>query len=95
MATTENAWELVCEAAFRDGVTVEIRPNVDKHIPAVDVIFTKRGFHSAVSIDMMDQFNTTRERYAQATMHGLRYALFQLLERPYREIGEEGAESGV
>ena len=88
MATTENAWDLVCEAAMRDGVTVTIRPTMDQHIPAVDVIFTKRGFNSAVSIDMMERFNTTREHYAQATMYGLRHALFYLLERPYREIGE-------
>ena len=90
METTENAWELICSAAFHDGVTVTVRPSNDKYIPAVEVVFTRRGLNSAVSIEMTDRHT---ERHAQATMHGLRYALFRLLEHPYREIGKDGGSN--
>ena len=79
MIEYESAQELILKAALCDGVSTIIRPTNQGYYNAIEVVFAKGDARSATVIDPV----VKDERYV---LYGLKGALFNLFEYPYRDI---------
>lgn len=79
MIEYKSAQELILKAALCDGVSTTIRPSTQGYRNAVEVVFAKGDARSSTVID----FVIKDER---PVLYGLKRALFNLFEYPYRDI---------
>lgn len=79
MTEYKSAQELILKAALRDGVATTIRSTNQGYYNAIEVVFSKGDARSATVIDPI----VKDERHV---LYGLKMALFNLFEYPYRNI---------
>lgn len=79
MREYKNAQDLILKAALYDGVSTTIRPGTNIYCSPIEVVFSRGEHRCAVSFD----FVRDDERYI---LFGLKQALFNLLEYPYKDI---------
>ena len=83
MRDFKSAQALILTAILREGVTVTLRPSTQPYIPAIEVQFEKNRDFVARCIQLEDMGYGDAE---EAVLHTLKYALFDLLEYPYRQL---------
>lgn len=79
MTEYKSAQELILKAALCDGVSTTICPSTQGYRNAVEVVFAKGDARSSIVIDLF--FDDERP-----VLYGLKRALFNLFEYPYRDI---------
>lgn len=79
MTEYKSAQELILKAALCDGVSTTIRPSTLGYRNAIEVVFAKGDAMSSTVIDLVLEDE-------RPVLYGLKRALFNLFEYPYRDI---------
>lgn len=87
MKDFKSVQELILKAILREGITVTLSPANQSYSPAIAVKFERDGNFVARCIQLEDMGYGDAE---EAALYTLKYALFDLLEYPYKQINVGG-----